>query len=159
MACYATSPTPGFARRCGNVAGSVQLTGARALAVVPSTQYATALNDLLADIARERAAGRRRLAEAVSADGQAQAAGALAVTYARARRSTLDLPVPAAGEEANAAIADALGELVGAYETAFQAVRRRHRGLRRSADRAVTRGEASLRTAVTQLAELGYDVT
>ena len=158
IACYGTSPSSAFARRCAGVAASLQLIDREALTLAPSPRYVAALNDLLADVARRRSSAWRRLAAAAAAEQQARAAEELAATYTTAARRVLDLPVPAAAREANKAIADALRDLHRSYTTASEAARRRVPPRYSSASRAVRRGERSLRAAVGTLAELGYDV-
>ena len=158
IACYAAVPSPSFDMRCANVAASLELTEARALALAPSSQYAKATSDLLAGVSRDRAAGRLRLRAAKTSVGQTTAARALAASHANAMRRARGLPAPPAARDANAAIAAALRDVGRAYSAAAAAARRRQRPRYRAANRTVRRAEQALRTAVGALADLGYDV-
>lgn len=158
IACYTQSRAAGFDLRCANLAASLELTDVRAFALTPSPRYAEAMNDALADVARARAAGRRRLEAARMAVAQARATAALATAYAVAARRVSNLSVPAAARDANTAIAAALSRTGRAYATAAGAARGGDAARYLSAGRDIRRGEGSLRAAVRALAELGYAV-
>ncbi len=158
IACYARSPSPRFEARCADLAASLQLTDARALALAPSPEFARGVSDLLAGVVRDRAAGQRRLREAKTSVGQSDAAAALATTYATAARRARGLAAPAATRDVDAAIGGALRDIGRAYSAAATAARARKPERYTAAGRAVRRGDAALRAAVGALAGRGYAV-
>jgi len=158
IACFSRSPSPRFDSSCAGLAASLELTGAEALALEPSAEYAKAVSDLLTALAGGRADGRKRLAEAGTSVTQASAAAALAATYSGAQRKTRALRVPAAARGANKAIEAALGQGAAAYTAAARAARERESARYRAAGREVRRSDQALRDAVGALRELGYAV-
>ena len=158
IACYAAAPSPRFSKASSDVAASLELTDAKALALAPSAEFAKAVTDLLARMAGERRRGRQRLAQAATSVSQAAAADALARAYAAASRRARGLPAPDAARPANTAIATAIAEVAHGYEIAAAAARGRDRARFRRAGGAVRRAEARVTAAVGALAELGYAV-
>jgi len=158
ITCFARVPSPRFDARCAEVGGSLELTGARALDIAPNARYAKAVSDLLAGLARDRSAGRRRLGAAKTSVAQGRAASALAASCEAAARRARGLAVPAAARNVNGAIAAALRDLSATYSKIANAARRRNRARYAPQARALRRNDATLRAAVASLAELGYGV-
>ncbi len=158
MTCFTRVPSPAFDERCAEIGGSLELTGSRALDIAPNPRYATAMSDLLADLARERSAGRRRLGAAKTSVAQARAASALAASCETAARRARGLSVPEVARASNGAIAAALRDLGATYSKIASAARRRSRARYVAQGRALRRDDAELRSAVAALADLGYGV-
>ncbi len=160
VACYATGgAAPTFARRCDQVAGSLELTGRKGLAVQPSEPYAKGVGALLASTAEVRERGRARLRRARTSVQQAEAADGLAGGHANRARAAKRLAVPPVAARAHAAMGAAIAAAGQGYSAMAAAARRRDRVAFAAARRRVRAADASLTGSVSALEQLGYEVS
>jgi hypothetical protein len=158
VACIAPPPAEEFLAECEQVAATLELSGARAFPLGPSSAYARLLSTTTRQLDRARAAGTRRLRAAGSADAQASAAASLARAYGAAARRLRAAEVSPREQAANARIVAALASIGAAYGRAASAARNGDSGAYEAASDDVIRGGRRLRGAVSGLSELGYSV-
>jgi hypothetical protein len=148
-----------FEADCQRAAATATLSGAEALELGPSEQYARLASRTIERLDEARQRGVRRLRDADSRAGQAEAAAALARAYGAASRSFAGATVGPADRGANAALAAALRETGRSYERLASAARGGSGDAYARARRDLRRDEARLRRALQALESLGYSIS
>ena len=149
VACYAPPPVARrFMSECEGVASSLALRDLGAARRGTVARETRRLNAILAELARRRAIGRKRLAAARTLSSQARAARALAATF-HSTRIAIDRSRagPATGLT-HTRLVRALARVESGYRRLFRAAVRRSRSRYDSARRLIVRSEADLRTLV-----------
>ena len=159
LGCYLNTGSPGdIARRCEEIAATLQIEGASAFPLAPTARYAAALNGAIKTLASSRAASLERLRTAKSPSGQAAAADAVARSYSTAAARLRREPVTPFTRTANGAVVAALEGAQKAYASVAREARRGDRARYDDARREVTRRQERLQVALDGLRELGFAV-
>ena len=159
VACVAgPSKAAGFARECERVAGTLELTAGKPLALGPRADYAKAAGASLKRLDGVAGPATKRLRAAKTPAAQAAAAAALATAYKRAARQLAGAPVGPYERAASSLVVRALRRIAAGYDRAAAAARGGNRRAYATARRTVRRGGRALRRALAGLAALGYDV-
>ena len=159
IACLAhPAELPAFERQCERVATTARLDEAEALPLGPNAGYAAALDTALTRLSDARRQGRRRLAAATTAGGQATAATSLQRAYGNTGKALAGLEPGPAEADAHVAIQAALERSRTAYSRLAETAARRERRAYTAAASAIKRSEANVQRAVERLKGLGYDV-
>ena len=143
---------------CERVAASVELTGAKPVALGPSAAYARALNAAFEPLAAAARSGGASLRAADTPAAQARAARALAGAYVDAASAVARAPAGPAEREAGSRVEEALRSASAGYVRLADAARSDNAGAYRAARATIRRSDARLRAGIDELAELGYDV-
>ncbi len=128
-------------RECEGIASTIALRGGRPVALATIGQGEQVVNELMAALRRARVSGRRELARARRAPGQAQAARGLANTY-RAAAERVEGSPEIDGEAGE--LAESLRAAGRAYGDLAAAAARGNRERYRAARRAVVEREAAV---------------
>ena len=147
-----------FAQDCERVAASLQLTGAKPLALGPREDYAKGVGAAFEqlDSAVDRESARLRRADTPSA--QAAAAAALARAYRNAASGVSKAPAGPYERKRGAAVADSLRAVGDGYARAADAARDGDRAAYAAARRSVRRSGRALARSLRRLEALGYQV-
>ena len=145
-----------FDADCERVAGTLELTGGKPLALGPRQDYAKAMGEALGAADAAARPARRTLRAARTPAGQARAAVGLERTYRRAVRQVSAAPAGPYERVAHARVVAALRQIAVGYRGAASAARSGRRGAYATAGRRVRRGGTSLRRGLRELAALGY---
>jgi hypothetical protein len=151
-------PDAAFLRECERVAGTLELTSGKPLALGPREEYGKAVGGALTRLDSSAASGAKRLSAARTPAGQAAASRALAATYARAVRQVRAAPDGPFESAAHTQLVNSLRRVATGYSSAARAAARGDRGAYAAARRRVRRGGAALRRAQAGLTALGYKV-
>ena len=143
---------------CERVAASVELTGAKPLALGPSAAYASALNAAFEPLAAAARRGSASLRAADTPAAQARAARALAGAYSDAASAVARAPAGPAERQAGARVEAALRSASAGYVRLATAAGSDDAGAYRAARATIRRSDARLQAGIDELAELGYDV-
>ncbi len=159
VACAGPAGAPdAFFRECERVAGTLELTSGKPLALGPRNAYGKAVGAALGSLDSSAASATKRLSAARTPAGQASASRALASEYARATRAVRAAPEGPFESAADAQLVNALRRVATGYRSAASAAAAGNRGAYGAARRRVRRGGAALRRAQARLAALGYKV-
>jgi len=138
-----------FLPDCEEVAGNLKLVGGQAFPLGPDEKYLTALGKAMDKLNSGRKRDTAKLRKARKRAGQADAAGALAADYRRARKSLEGLSVNPAALDAAAQVRAALSKSERAYEDLAKAASRGKKSAYNAATRDVQAGEKALKQALT----------
>jgi len=159
LACHAPAGAlPEVRPGCAQVGRTVLLLRGRPVAVDPSREYASVLNEIVGRLQRERRAGRRRLAGARTEDGQVSVSAGLRDDYAAAATSLRETRTPPRAAGLRNDIVDALAAAGDGYDRLASAARSNDNTRFRDAGRAIRRAEASVERALRALTGAGYSV-
>jgi hypothetical protein len=159
VACFADEDAAGrFLPECERVASTLRLTGAKPYGVQPDPQYAATLDRTITELNRVRLARRARFGRARTPQGQADAAGDLARSYAWAAGRLAGAAPDRPEQRANAAIVAGLRGAQGAYADLAGAARRGDAAGFDRARQAVRRSEVQLERSLRALQGFGYDL-
>ena len=159
LACVAPpAAAAAFRPDCERVASTLELTGARALPLGPSTSYAQGLDRMVRGLNRARTRLRARLRDARRPGGQARSADQLARAYSAALAALPDAPGPAE-QRAHAAIRDALASTRDAYERMSASAQGGDSAGFGAARESVQSGERAFQRALAALEPLGYSIS
>jgi hypothetical protein len=147
-----------FLRECERVAGTLELTGGKPLALGPRADYGKAVGAALQRLDAAVASANKRLEAARTPGAQAAASRRLASVHARGSRQVDAAPAGPYERTADAQLVSALRRLSAAYRSAATAAARGNRGAYASARRKIRRGGAALQRALAALTALGYKV-
>jgi hypothetical protein len=154
----AGAPSAAFAKDCERIAGTLELTSGKPLALGPRAEYGKAVGSALKRLDAAAASGTRRLRTAKTPSGQAKIARALATAYLRAARQVDAAPAGAYERIADAQLVSALRQLASGYSSAASAAAAGNNRAYSAARRRIRRGGSSLRRALAALTALGYKV-
>lgn len=141
---------------CERIVGSMTLTEATPLEIVPDADYTTGLDRIIAELNERLSRGRHLLRSASTVVGRAAAAEGIADGYAEGADSLDEVEAPSQTKDAAMAIADAMAEAEEAYEGVATAAVANDRRAYRVAAKAVEASERQLRQALTALHAFGY---
>ncbi len=159
FACYAPPAALGGRRpECTRVMRSAELTGATAVAVDPSPEYAGELRDVMRRLARERGAERRVLRTERTPAGQAGSATALRDRYAAAAQSVRGAQTPPRAAGLRNGLVDALTAAGDAYARLASAARSSDAEAFGRSARSVRLGESAVQRALAAFRGAGYPV-
>jgi hypothetical protein len=147
-----------FFRECERVAGTLELTSGKPLALGPRDEYGKAVGAALGRLDGSAASGTKRLSAARTPTGQAAASRTLARAYARATRQVRAAPEGPHESAADSQLVNALRRVATGYRSAASAAASGNRGAYSASRRRVRRGGAALRRAQAGLTALGYKV-
>jgi serine/threonine protein kinase len=143
---------------CQGIASSLELIEGEPYPLGPDEGYAGELSEVIDDLNKERATGRRSLAAAKTRPGQSKLARDLAATYGSAARRASRISTSPAAADAHAGIVRALKRVESAYDALATAARRGQKKRYSAAARRVRDGDAALERALSELEQLGYRI-
>jgi hypothetical protein len=156
--CVTSGAPAGFTHSCERVLASVRLSSGRVVPPGQSASYASAVNQTIRTLnaARAKAGSQLRLAKTVQA--QAAAATELAAAHTAAASTLSKLAAAGPATAANSALVAALRASASAYTALAEAAAQGDPVAYSAKSGAVTRAESSLRSALSRLESLGYQV-
>ena len=156
--CVTSGAPAGFTHSCERVLASVRLSSGRVVPPGQSASYASAVNQTIGKLnaARAKAGSQLRLAKTVQA--QAAAATELAAAHTAAASTLSKLAAAGPATAVNSALVAALRASASAYTALAHAAAQSDGAAYSEQSGAVTRAESSLRSALSRLESLGYQV-
>jgi serine/threonine protein kinase len=158
VACYGpgSNPAPRVLDACSRSAASLEVDRDGAYPLGPDAGYAARLGAILTAFGVQRVAGRKALKDAGERDTQASAADALARAAAKAARAAAAMTTSARDREAHGALVRGFTASRDGYVRMASAARTADREHFASGAADVRRAEATIASAMSSLAKLGY---
>jgi serine/threonine protein kinase len=157
-ACLLPGATGNFAAVCERAVGTLQVTHGKVTGLGPSKTFAAALAGGASRLNRKLAPAEHQLATAKSQKAQSQAAATLAAAYAASAHELQQLKPPINAATAKADLRAALIATASAYAALGEAAAHNQPKAYANARLRLSKGQAAIRAAYSELSRLGYSV-
>ena len=158
LACSApAAQAEAFARQCEAIAGTLQLRRGTPYPIGPSDAYASALNSTIGELQQTSSSQEASLQAAVTLEGQATAAQALARAYEGAAAQLAALDLSPADRNANGRLVTSLRAAASAYRAAARAATAGDADGYRAASAAIPGAKDEVNAALAGVRAAGYE--